>query len=51
MKFEMSYLLYAIQLTIHKSKVDGMDSLIEYISTKQFIKLAIESSYFSRQNL
>lgn len=27
-------------------KVDGMDSLIEYISTKQFIKLAIESSYF-----
>ena len=27
-------------------KVDGMDSLIEYISTKRFIKLAIESSYF-----
>lgn len=32
-------------------KVDGMDSLIEYISTKQFIKLAIESSYFFSPDL
>ena len=40
--------------SINKSqnpKVDGMDSLIEYISTKQFIKLAIESSYFFSPDL
>ena len=41
--------LESVRDSINKSqnpKVDGMDSLIEYISTKQFIKLAIESSYF-----
>ena len=27
-------------------KVDGMDSLIEYIKEEKFVKLAIESSYF-----
>ena len=39
----------SVRKSIDKSqnpKVDGMDSLIEYISTKRFIKLAIESSYF-----
>lgn len=39
----------SVRKSIDKSqnpKVDGMDSLIEYISAKQFIKLAIESSYF-----
>lgn len=39
----------SVRISIDKSqnpKVDGMDSLIEYISTKRFIKLAIESSYF-----
>ena len=41
--------LSSVRISINNSqnpKVDGMDSLIEYISTKQFIKLAIESSYF-----
>ena len=41
--------LPSVRDSINKSqnpKVDGMDSLIEYISTKRFIKLAIESSYF-----
>lgn len=44
----------SVRESIDKSqnpKVDGMDSLIEYISTKQFIKLAIESSYFFSPDL
>ena len=44
----------SVRESIDKSqnpKVDGMDSLIEYISTKQFIKLAIESSYFFSPSL
>ena len=46
--------LESVRDSINKSqnpKVDGMDSLIEYISTKQFIKLAIESSYFFSPDL
>lgn len=46
--------LPSVRDSINKSqnpKVDGMDSLIEYIKTKQFIKLAIESSYFFSPNL
>ena len=44
----------SVRKSIDKSqnpKVDGMDSLIEYISTKRFIKLAIESSYFFSPDL
>lgn len=44
----------SVRDSINKSqnpKVDGMDSLIEYINTKQFIKLAIESSYFFSPDL
>ena len=46
---EIRNVLPSVRDSINNSqnpKVDGMDSLIEYISTKQFIKLAIESSYF-----
>ncbi len=46
--------LESVRDSINKSqnpKVDGMDSLIEYITTKQFIKLAIESSYFFSPDL
>jgi hypothetical protein len=46
---EIRNALSSVRNSINNSqnpKVDGMDSLIEYISTKQFIKLAIESSYF-----
>ena len=46
---EIQNVLPSVRDSINNSqnpKVDGMDSLIEYISTKQFIKLAIESSYF-----
>lgn len=46
--------LPSVRDSINKSqnpKVDGMDSLIEYINTKQFIKLAIESSYFFTPDL
>ena len=46
--------LPSVRDSIDKSqnpKVDGMDSLIEYINTKQFIKLAIESSYFFSPDL
>ena len=46
--------LPSVRDSINKSqnpKVDGMDSLIEYINTKQFIKLAIESSYFFSPDL
>lgn len=32
-------------------KVDGMDSLIEYIKEEKFVKLAIESSYFFSPDL
>lgn len=40
--------------SINKSqnpKVDGMDSLIEYIKEEKFVKLAIESSYFFSPDL
>ena len=46
---EIRNALSSVRNSINNSqnpKVDGMDSLIEYISTKQFIKLAIQSSYF-----
>ena len=46
---EIRNVLPSVRDSINNSqnpKVDGMDSLIEYITTKQFIKLAIESSYF-----
>ena len=46
---EIRNVLPSVRDSINNSqnpKVDGMDSLIEYISTKQFIKLAIEASYF-----
>ena len=46
---EIQNVLPSVRDSINNSqnpKVDGMDSLIEYISTKRFIKLAIESSYF-----
>ena len=46
--------LPSVRDSINKSqnpKVDGMDSLIEYINTTQFIKLAIESSYFFSPDL
>lgn len=46
---EAKDLLPSVRDSINKSqnpKVDGMDSLIDYINAKQFIKLAIESSYF-----
>ena len=41
--------LPSVRDSINKSqnpKVDGMDSLIEYIKEEKFVKLAIESSYF-----
>ena len=51
---EIQNVLPSVRDSINNSqnpKVDGMDSLIEYISTKQFIKLAIESSYFFSPSL
>ena len=51
---EIQNVLPSVRDSINNSqnpKVDGMDSLIEYISTKQFIKLAIESSYFFSPDL
>ena len=41
--------LSSVRISINNSqnpKVDGMDSLIEYIKEEKFVKLAIESSYF-----
>lgn len=41
--------LSSVRTSINNSqnpKVDGMDSLIEYIKEEKFVKLAIESSYF-----
>lgn len=41
--------LSSVCISINNSqnpKVDGMDSLIEYIKEEKFVKLAIESSYF-----
>lgn len=46
--------LQSIRDSINNSmnpKIDGMDSLISYVNEKQFIKLAIESSYFFSSTL
>ena len=46
--------LESVRDSINKSqnpKVDGMDSLIEYIKEEKFVKLAIESSYFFSPDL
>lgn len=46
--------LPSVRDSINKSqnpKVDGMDSLIEYIKEEKFVKLAIESSYFFSPDL
>ena len=46
---EILNVLPSVRKSIDKSqnpKVDGMDSLIEYIKEEKFVKLAIESSYF-----
>ena len=46
--------LSSVRNSINKSqnpKVDGMDSLIEYIKEEKFVKLAIESSYFFSPDL
>ena len=51
---EILNVLPSVRNSINNSqnpKVDGMDSLIEYIKEEKFVKLAIESSYFFRQNL
>lgn len=47
-------LLSCVRNAINQSqnpKVDGMDSLVSFIDEKQFIKLAIESSYFFSSEL
>ena len=46
--------LSSVRISINNSqnpKVDGMDSLIEYIKEEKFVKLAIESSYFFSPDL
>lgn len=46
---EILNVLPSVRNSINNSqnpKVDGMDSLIEYIKEEKFVKLAIESSYF-----
>ena len=46
---EIRNALSSVRNSINNSqnpKVDGMDSLIEYIKEEKFVKLAIESSYF-----
>lgn len=46
---EIQNVLPSVCASINNSqnpKVDGMDSLIEYIKEEKFVKLAIESSYF-----
>ena len=46
--------LSSVRISINNSqnpKVDGMDSLIEYIKEAKFVKLAIESSYFFSPDL
>ena len=46
--------LPSVRETINKSqnpKVDGMDSLISFVNEEQFVKLAIESSYFFSPDL
>ena len=46
---EIRNALSSVRISINNSqnpKVDGMDSLIEFIKEEKFVKLAIESSYF-----
>lgn len=51
---EIRNALSSVRISIDNSqnpKVDGMDSLIEYIKEEKFVKLAIESSYFFSPDL
>ena len=51
---EIRNALSSVRNSINNSqnpKVDGMDSLIEYIKEEKFVKLAIESSYFFSPDL
>lgn len=51
---EIRNALSSVRISINNSqnpKVDGMDSLIEYIKEEKFVKLAIESSYFFSPDL
>ena len=51
---EIRNVLPSVRDSINNSqnpKVDGMDSLIEYIKEEKFVKLAIESSYFFSPDL